>query len=459
LRPLATGILMLVLLFMLPTAQPAAAAPALQVDEPAAVAVELIAEGLTAPLFLASPSDGSGRNFIVDQTGLIYVLTAEGELLEQPFLDLSDRSIELLDSFDERGLIGFVLHPNFAENSRFFVSYSAPLRDEAPAHWNYTRRISEFTVSEEDPNLANPASERVLMAVDWPSRKHNGGALAFGPDGFLYIALGDGGGAHGVGQEVLYEAYEMPPSSDFWDTFAQDIHSLYGKILRIDVDRGYPGYAIPQSNPFVGKEGQDEIYAWGFRNPFRIAFDRAGTQDLFVMAVAETLWESIYLVNQPGNYGWATKEATHCFDRRTPLDPPETCPQFDAYGYPLHDPIVEYANMSIEQEGVQVEGEGLGTANIGGYLYRGDAIPELYGKLVFGDWSADFMQPSGQLFVATPPQVWGELWEIEPLLQLETRIQSMGQDGDGELYLLTNEEIGPLGNTGKVYKVVPAEQE
>jgi glucose/arabinose dehydrogenase len=262
-----------------------------------------------------------------------------------------------------------------------------------------------------------------------------------------------------VGEEVLYEAYEMPPTSDFWDTFAQDIHSLYGKILRIDVDEGYPGYAIPSSNPFVGKEGRDEIYAWGFRNPFRITFDPAGTQALFVSAVAETLWESIYLVNQPGNYGWALKEASHCFDRRTPLAPPESCPQVDTHGYPLLDPIIEYANMSIEQEGVQVEGEGLGTAIIGGYLYRGEAIPELYGKFVFGDWSADFMQPSGQLFVATPPSTFGALWTIEPLIQLETRIQSMGQDGDGELYLLTNEEIGPLGNTGQVYRVVPAEQE
>jgi glucose/arabinose dehydrogenase len=454
--------LMILSLLLIPTAQPVIAAPLSQATPPGApvtIDVELVAEGLTAPLFLASPDDGSGRSFIVDQTGLVYVLTDEGEVLETPFLDLTERSITLLDSFDERGLLGFALHPDFATNGRFFVSYSAPLRDDAPAHWNYTRRISEFTVSADDPNVADPASERLLLAVDWPSRKHNGGSLAFGPNGFLYIALGDGGGAHGVSEEVLYEAYEMPPTSDFWDTFAQDINSLYGKILRIDVDQGYPGYAIPPSNPFVGKDGRDEIYAWGFRNPFRITFDPAGTQALFVSAVAETLWESIYLVNQPGNYGWALKEASHCFDRRTPLAPPESCPHYDAHGYPLLDPIIEYANMSIEQEGVEVEGEGLGTAIIGGYLYRGEAIPELYGKFVFGDWSADFMQPSGQLFVATPPPTFGALWTIEPLIQLETRIQSMGQDGDGELYLLTNEEIGPLGNTGQVYRVIPAEQE
>ena len=449
----------LIFLFMAPTARPTFAAPVTQAEPPVAVELQLVAEGLTAPLLLTSATDGSGRNFIVDQTGVVYILNAEGELLEQPFLDLRDRMVELLNGFDERGLLDLVLHPDFADNGRFFVSYSAILREEAPANWNYTRHISEFTVSEDDPNLANPESERVLLAVDWPSRKHNGGALAFGPDGYLYIGLGDGGGAHGVGEEVKWEAFDMPPSSAFWDTFAQDINSLYGKILRIDVDRGYPGYAIPPSNPFVGKEGLDEIYAWGFRNPFRMAFDRAGTNDLFVMAVAETLWESYYLVNQPGNYGWAIKEASHCFNRSTPLAPPASCPQFDAYGYPLIDPIVEYNNMSIEQEGVQVEGEGLGTATVGGYLYRGDALPELYGKLVFGDWSADFMQPSGQLFVATPPPVWGELWAIEPLLQLDTRIQSMGQDSDGELYLLTNEEVGPLGNTGKVYKLAPTGQE
>ncbi|MEZ4728472.1 MAG: PQQ-dependent sugar dehydrogenase [Caldilineaceae bacterium] len=436
---------------------PLAGSPALaQQAAQADVELELVAEGLTAPLFLAAPPDGGGRRFIVDQTGLIYILTADDELLEEPFLDLRDKLVALETGFDERGLLGFAFHPDYAENGRFYVSYSAPLRADGPPGWNYTRRTSEFTVSAEDPNHTDLATERVLLALDWPSRKHNGGALAFGPDGYLYIGLGDAGGAHGVGQEVLYEAFDVPERLLFWDTFAQDISSLYGSILRIDVDRGYPGYAIPPTNPFVGQaSGRAELYAWGFRNPYRIAFDRKGTHDLFVTAVAETLWESIYLVDQPGNYGWAIKEATHCFDRQRPTDPPAECPTTGPNGYPLIDPIIEYPNMSIEQEGVTVEGEGLGTAVTGGYLYRGSAIPELYGKFVFADWSQTFQEPSGQIFVATPPQVWGDLWSIQPIAQLETRALSMGEDAAGELYVLTSTEIGPTGNTGKVYKLVP----
>lgn len=422
------------------------------------VSLELIAEGFTSPLFLAEAPDESGRLFIVDQTGLVHIVASDGTLLEEPFLDLSDAIVSLNESFDERGLLGFAFHPEFAENGRFYVSYSAPLREGAPDNWNYTRRTSEFTVSDVDANLADPATERVLLEVDWPSRKHNGGALAFGPEGYLYIGLGDAGGAHGVGEEVLYDAFEMPETSGFWDTFAQDVDSLYGSILRIDVDSGYPGYAIPETNPFVGKPGRDEIYAWGFRNPYRLTFDASGRHEMFVTAVAETLWESIYLVDQPGNYGWAIKEGTHCFDRQSPYDPPATCPTVGENGYPILDPIIQYPNMSIESEEAQVEGEGLGTAVTGGYLYRGSDLPELYGKMVFGDWSRDPQVPSGQIFVATPPQEWGALWNLEQLLELDARVLSMGEDADGELYVLTSDEFGPTGNTGAVYQLVPSDE-
>ena len=427
------------------------------VDLPA-VALELVVDGLTSPVFLAAPADGTGRRFIVEQTGEVYILSAEGELLGEPFLNLSERLVAL-EGFDERGLLGFTFHPDYASNGRFFVSYSAPLDEDAPAHWNYTRRTSEFTVSDEDANRADPASERVLLSVDWPSRKHNGGALGFGPDGYLYIGLGDAGGAHGVGPEVEFDAFEMDRRANFWDTFAQDIDSLYGSILRIDVDSGYPGYAIPRTNPFVGKDGRDEIYAWGFRNPYRLSFDRAGTGAMFVSATAETLWESTYLVDQPGNYGWALKEGTHCFDRLTPYNPPADCPDYGPNGYRILDPIVEYPNMSIEREQAQVEGEGVGTANTGGYLYRGSAIPDLFGQFVFTDWSRAFQEPSGQIFVATPPNIYGNLWTTEKLHQLDARALSMGEDAEGELYVLTSRALGPSGDTGAVYKLVPAAAE
>ena len=272
--------------------------------------LEPVAEGLTAPLHLEEPADGSGRKFIVQQNGVVQVLGPDGRLEAEPFLDLRPRLLPLEQNFEERGLLGFALHPQFARNGRVFATYSAPLRPAAPERWNHTRRVSEFSA---DPgNLAkiDAASERVLLEIDWPSRKHNGGALAFGPDGFLYIGLGDGGIAHGIGKTVLWEAFEVPAQALTWDGLAQDTESLFGKILRIDVDRGFPGYAIPRDNPFASGPGKKEIWAWGFRNPFRIAFDR-NDGSFFVTAVAETLWEAAYQLK-----ALATSDG-HCWRGRT----------------------------------------------------------------------------------------------------------------------------------------------
>lgn len=413
--------------------------------------LELVADGLTAPVDLVSPADGSGRRFVVEQTGLIHILAADGRRLAPPFLDLRDRMAQLTQGFEERGLLGFAFHPGYAENGRFFVTYSAPLRGAAPPGWNYTRRISEFTVSADDGNRADPKSERVLLEQDWPSRKHNGGGLAFGPDGHLYVGFGDGGGVHGVGPEVLFEAFDVPKILGEWDRLAQDTASLYGKILRLDVDRGYPGYAIPPLNPFAGTQGRAEIYAWGFRNPYRLSFDRGA---LFVTAVGETLWESVYLVDKPGNYGWPIREATHCFDRQQPRNPPLTCPTLGSFAEPLIDPVIEYPNMSVEGEGVEPGLRGVGTAVVGGHIYRGASIPALRGKYVFGDWSLAFAEPSGQIFVASPPAEWGELWGLRKVLDVPGRVLSLGRDGEGELYVLTNDELGPFGSTGKIYKLV-----
>ncbi|MGI9418604.1 MAG: PQQ-dependent sugar dehydrogenase, partial [Geminicoccaceae bacterium] len=268
----------------------------------AAVELETIVEGLTAPIDLADPDDGSGRLFVVEQQGIVRVLTSDGQLSEKPLLDLRPHLLELKNDFEERGLLGFALHPDFTANGRLYVSCAAPLRDSAPKGWNYTRRISELTLSP-DAESVNPGTERTLIELDWPSRKHNGGGLAFGPDGFLYIGLGDGGGAHGVGEEVIWSAFEVPEDQLYWDRLAQDTTSLFGSILRIDVDRGFPGYGIPADNPFVGKPGLDEIYAFRFRNPHRITFDKNGSGDLLATAIAETLWEAIYLIDRSGNYG------------------------------------------------------------------------------------------------------------------------------------------------------------
>lgn len=421
-----------------------------------AVVLEPFVDGLTAPIDLADPNDGSERLFVVQQQGQVLVLDGEGNIADMPLLDLRPRLLELEEGFEERGLLGFALHPDFAENGRLYVSYAAPLRMEAPKGWNYTRRISELTLLSNADRI-DLGTERVLIELDWPSRKHNGGGLAFGPDGFLYIGLGDGGGAHGVGKEVIWSAFDVPKEQLYWDRLAQDTTSLFGSILRIDVDSGFPGYGIPASNPFVGKPGRDEIYAFGFRNPYRIGFDSMGTGDFLVTAIAETLWEAIYLVTAPGNFGWPIREGTHCVDRTQPRNPPTDCPKKGPNGNTLELPIVEYPNMQVMHPDTKIEATGVGTAVVGGRIYRGSTLPELEGKLVFADWSATFERPSGQLFLATPPSTWRSPWSFEKLAELETRIISVAEDAEGELYLLTNDELGPFGTSGKIFRIVPSD--
>ncbi len=439
------------------------------------VAIQLVAEGLNAPIFLVAPDDGSGRRFIGEQAGDVTIIDPAGKRIETPFLDLRPSMVTLLKAFDERGLLGMAFHPNFAANGLFYVTYSAKPRPGSPftGETASTRRVSEFKVSAADPNRAEPSSERILIELDWVNRKHNGGGLAFGPDGFLYIGLGDGGGVHGVpdvyvepadpantGQRVDVipeDPFKIPERFHHYDGYAQDLSLLYGKILRIDVDRGAPGYAIPPTNPFQGSGiGRPEIYAWGFRNPFRIAFDRAGNGDLFVSGVAESFWETIYRVDGPGNYGWAIREGTHCYDRARAFDPPKTCPRRGALGEPIKDPIVEYPNWSVKRPEAKVAVEPLGTATLGGFIYRGSALPKLYGRMVFGDFSTTIKKPSGQVFVATPPASWGALWPIERLIEIDQRLHTLAEDASGELYLLTTAKGIPLGQSGKVWKLVPA---
>ena len=446
------------------------------------VQLELIADGLNAPIFLVEPPDGSGRRIIGEQMGVAYVLGTDGKLQKQPFLDLRDKIVPLLQAFDERGLLALAFHPQFATNGLFYVNYSAKRRPASPftGKTAYTWRTSEFRVDGKDPNRADPASERVLLQLDWVNRKHNGGGLAFGPDGYLYIGVGDGGGAHGVpdihipakidkddkyrhSKEISEDPFKIPKKFHHYDNYAQDTGRLNGKILRIDVNvkaaGGHPAYGIPGTNLFRGKaEGRDEIYAWGFRNPFRLSFDRAGNGDMFVSGVAESFWETVYLVQRQGNYGWAIREGRHCYLRARAYDPPKDCPRHGPLGERIHDPIIEYANWSVKRPWSKVTAAPMGTANVGGFLYRGRAILELYGRFVFGDFSSIVMKPSGQLFTATPTPRWGVLWTVEKLHQLDVRLHSLAEDGDGELYLLTTALGIPVGNTGKVWKLVPGTQ-
>ncbi len=411
------------------------------------VGLEVVAEGLTAPLGLVSPPDGTKRRFIVEQVGRIRVLMPDGRLVPEPFLDIQAKLVTLHADFDERGLLGLAFHPDFKNNGRFFVLYSAPMRPNAPLrprlYWDHTAHLSEFRVSQTNPNKADPNSERIVMQIDEPQFNHNGGQLAFGPDGYLYLSLGDGGYANDL-------AIGHAPTGN-----GQDTSVLLGKILRLDADRGAP-YGIPSDNPFVGTEGaRGEIWAYGLRNPWRMSFDAGGNRALFAADVGQNRWEEVNIVTKGGNYGWSRKEATHCFDPLKPDDPPEQCPD-SVNGTSLIDPIVEYPNART------MEG-GKGRSITGGYVYRGQAIPELSGHYVFGDWSMEFTKADGVLYMAKPPSQAGAMWSMEEINVAEKQggriglfVLSFGQDADNELYVLTTGITGPTGNLDKVYKIVPA---
>jgi glucose/arabinose dehydrogenase/plastocyanin len=422
-------------------------APAFSVAAPAVtteVALELVADGFTAPLGAVAAPDGSGRLFIVDQTGVVRIIEANGTMITRPFLDVTNEMVELSPAYDERGLLGFAFHPNYTENGKVYAYYSAPLRDEAPGDWDHTSRIAEFTVSATDPLVTMIGTERVLLEVDQPQANHNGGQIAFGPDGYLYIALGDGGGAADVDTGH--------PS----DGNGQNTTTLLGSILRIDVDGEQP-YAIPADNPFEnGTFGLPEIFAYGFRNPYRFSFDTLNGGDLYAGDAGQNRWEEVDIVDLGGNYGWNLKEGTHCFDPEDPNATPAECPDTGIRGEPLIDPIIEYQNAGVEG--------GIGKAVVGGYVYRGSAIAGLEGKYVFGDWSGANERENGVLFVAAPPAgANATLWQIEDLEVTTTPrgdvggyLLGFGRDADGELFVMSSETAGPNGTTGKVYRIVPA---
>jgi glucose/arabinose dehydrogenase len=398
------------------------------------VGLELVADGFTSPVLLAEAPDDTGRLFVVDQTGVIQIIDAGGQTLDAPFLDIRDRMVDLMDDFDERGLLGLAFHPDFATNGRLYVYYSAPLREEAPDEFDHTSHISEFTVTANGDQV-DLNSERILLQVDEPQFNHNGGMLAFGPDGYLYISLGDGGGANDVG----------PGHSPMGN--AQDLEMLLGKVLRIDVDGGEP-YGIPSDNPFVGTDGRDEIWAYGFRNPFRFSFDLENDNRMFLGDAGQNRWEEVDIVERGGNYGWNIREGAHCFNPQSPDEEPAMCPETGARGEQLIDPILEYQNANVMG--------GLGLVVIGGFVYRGDAIPELQGDYVFGDFGSTFEMPSGLLFAATESE--DGTWEMRPLEiandAVDAFVRAFGQDRAGEIYVLTAASPGPTGTTGSVYRIV-----
>ncbi len=411
--------------------------------------LKLVANNLVSPLILVESPDETGRYFIVDQVGVIRVHNSKGGLLTEPFLNIKDKIIPLKEKHEERGLLGLAFHPDYKQNGRFFVYYSAPLSEDAPDNWNHTSHISEFKVSPNDPDMADKSSEKIIMKVNQPQDNHNAGTIAFGPDGYLYIALGDGGGANDIDLGHVPDWYEKNAGGN-----GQDVEqNLLGSILRIDVNKGSP-YTIPEDNPFVDKNGMDEIYAYGLRNPFRFSFDQQGNHDLIAGDAGQVLWEEVSVITKGGNYGWNVKEGTHCFNAYNNDDSKEECPKQDKMGQPLIDPVIEFKQGDTDHGGK-------GLVVIGGHVYRGEALQNLAGKYIFGTWTQHHEQPAGALFKANMKETG--MWDFEELKitnenssHLNHYLLGFGQNNKGEIFILTTDEAGPVGSTGKVYQIVAA---
>jgi glucose/arabinose dehydrogenase len=417
-----------------------ALAAALPADAAVKAKLEAVATGLTAPLAMVQPN-GDDRKFIIEQDGRVRILTKDGELLDEPFLDIRHKLEPLWSDFDEKGLLGIAFHPKFKENGRFYIAYSAPISFENDLAkqfwWSHTNIVAEYRVSADDPNKADPNYEKIIRGDDWPQFNHNGHWMGFGPDGMLYISMGDGGYANdwGIGHNVT-------------EGNGQDLTTPLGKILRIDVDGGDP-YGIPADNPFVGDmNALPEIWASGLRNPWRCSFDMGGDHRLFCGDVQQNSYEEVDIIVKGGNYGWRRMEASHCFDYVNPNDHPADC---DKTGLIL--PILEYRNCTARPEGC------LGISVTGGYVYRGSYEP-WQGKYIFGDWSKTFARRNGQLFIATENAdgTWSmDHIEVTNMDGPLPYVLAFAQDAEGEVYVLTSLTTGPVGGLDTIYKIVPAE--
>jgi glucose/arabinose dehydrogenase len=394
----------------------------------AAVALDPVADGLAAPLDFLAPA-GTDRRFVVDRDGRIWEVGAGGRR-SAPCLDLSDRV--LLGG--ERGLLGAAPHPEFADNGRLYARYSAPARPETPGDYSHTSVLAEFTVDPE-ADVASDAEERTLLDVPQPQSNHNAGALAFGPDGHLYVGFGDGGGANDIGSGHVDDWYDAVDGGN-----GQDVtENLLGSILRIDVDGrggvdrdGERPYAIPEDNPLVGREGLDEQYAWGFRNPWRFSFHG---RDCYVADVGQNAWEELNLLEAGGNYGWNVREGAHCFRA-------EGCPTATPDGDPFVDPVAEYPH----------DGDGVsGISIIGGVVVESDTVPHVGGAYLFADYVAQ-----GRLFAVDPGSEPPWTVRTVPVVggdDLGRFVLGFGRDQEGAVYVLTTDESGGDGSTGAVARL------
>lgn len=342
--------------------------------DPARVEWQPIVSGLMRPVAITHANDSSGRLFIVEQAGVIRILQ-DGQLLPAAYLDIS---AQVGSQGNEQGLLGLAFHPRYPENGYFYVNYTDLNGDTV---------ISRFKVSQSDPNLVDVSSEARLLSVKQPYANHNGGAIAFGPDGYLYLGLGDGGSAGDP------------------QNYAQSLNTLLGKILRLDVD-GDQLYRAPEENLFSSAQ-LPEIWVYGLRNPWRFSFDRL-TGDLYMGDVGQNQWEEINFIpanSPPGlNLGWKYLEGSHAYSQNPP-----------PAGLTLVNPIFEYNHSQ-------------GCSVTGGLVYRGKLLPDWDGVYLFGDYCSGF--------------VWGVVrsqngdWQQDVLFENIGRISSFGEDQEGEIYLV-----------------------
>ncbi len=408
--------------------------------------LQKVAEGFTSPVVFEPVPDKSGRIIIGDQVGEAKVLNKDGTVADAKFLDLKSRLAKINEGrFDERGLLGLAFHPKYSKNSKIYVFYSAPLKEDAPEKWDHTSRVSEFKVNKKGALQVDHSSERIVLEIPQPSFNHNGGRIAFGPDGYLYLGIGDGGKANDRGIGHAEEGN------------GQNLQTLMGKILRIDVNTK-KGYKVPADNPFAKNgKGLPEIYAYGIRNPWGISFDKGGSHRLFAADVGQSMFEEINIIEKGGNYGWRIREGLSGFNPDNPIKAPEKAPTKGADGSKLIDPIVHYRNLKGHNSNRYAK-EIRGISVTGGYVYRG-SIKALDGHYLFADWSRNWGLADGVVLAASPN---GDKWDLSTLpieeLPKKNRLGAyavaMGQDLDGEIYVLTNDTNSLRGNSGKIYKLI-----
>jgi len=356
------------------------------INSPAGLRLQRVFEQVSASttvLMLQAPNDNS-RWYILEKAGRVLRVTSNGSGSQSSvFLDITDR---VNAGPNEAGLLGMAFDPDYANNGRVYLSYTT-------SDSSLTSIISRFTVST-DRNTLLADSEEVLLRLSQPYSNHNGGHIAFGPDGFLYIGFGDGGSGG-------------DPQGN-----GQNTQTLLGSMLRIDVNNGTP-YGIPATNPFAsGEQGRPEIYAWGLRNPWRWSFDKSNGK-LWVADVGQNSWEEVSIITQPGNFGWNIREGTHCYQSSSCSNPN------------LIDPVIEYSHE-------------YGCSITGGYVYRGSAIPSLQGTYLYSDYC------SGTLWGAREDGNGG--YQSFQILSTGLNVSSFAEGNDGEIYIIHIE--------GKFYKLV-----